>query len=204
MGISWDLENLLVCIKENEPMKSPAYIAAIGSSAGGLRPMQAFFSQLLPDNTSYVIVRHIGDEAKSHLREILQKNSYLEVTEAEDNMPVEKNKVYILPAGSYMTIRNGRLHLQKRNGGHNCAIDIFLHSLAGEYKHKAIAVVLSGSGRNGVKGVGDVKAAGGMVIVQQPSSAEFPSMPQHAIQTGHADQILLPDKMPAAIRHFTH
>ena len=166
--------------------------------------MQAFFSDLLPDNTSYVIVRHIGEDAKSHLQEILQRNSHLEVREAEDNMPVEKNKVYILPAGSYMTIRDGRSHLQKRNGGHNCAIDIFLHSLAGEYKHKAIAIVLSGSGRNGVKGAGDVKAAGGMVIAQQPSSAEFPSMLEHAIQAGYADKVLLPTEMPTAIRQFTH
>jgi two-component system CheB/CheR fusion protein len=94
-----------------------------------------------------------------------------------------------------MTIHDGRLHLQKRPHGPNCAIDIFLHSLARYYKNKSIAIVHSDTGHNGVKGAEDIKKAGGMVIVQQPSSAETRSMPEHAIQSGY---VQAPGWIPSA------
>jgi two-component system CheB/CheR fusion protein len=93
--------------------------------------------------------------------------------DATPNMKVENNKVYILPPGFYMTIKDGRLHLHKRTGPLNCAIDIFMESLAKEYKGYAIGIILSGTGANGTKGIEHIKKEGGKVFVQAPRNASY-------------------------------
>ena len=101
-----------------------------------------------------------------------------------------------------MTIENGHFHLHKRTGVANCAIDIFMKSLAKEYKEKSIGIILSGSGSNGTKGITCIKKAGGNVIAQTPSSCEFRYMPESAINTGCVDDIALAEEMPAIIERY--
>ena len=178
------------------------YIIAIGGSAGSLSPLLTFFDNTLIDKVSYVILRHIPADARSLLREILQKHSKLEVIEAANNMPVESNKVYLLPPGHYMTIERGILYLEARIGKRNCAIDIFMESLAADFKERSIVIILSGGGSNGVKGAMSVKKAGGAVLVQDPSSSEAHTMPLNVINSGAADHILLPGQMPEVIMQY--
>jgi two-component system CheB/CheR fusion protein len=181
-----------------QPHSKPKYIIAIGGSTVFLKPLITFFDHTPTDDVSYVVLRHIGINVQSHLASILQKHSALEIVEVKNNIEIENNKVYILPAGFYMTIENGRFHLQRRLDSHNCAIDIFLESLASEFKNKAIGIILSGAGRNGTKSI--VKKGGGTVLVQKPSSCEFEYMPESAINSGCVDYILLPEEMPGMIK----
>jgi two-component system CheB/CheR fusion protein len=179
--------------------RKPRYIVAIGGSAGSLKPMIKFFDHTPVDDISYVVLRHIVRNMQSLLEEILQLHSPLKVIEVTHDMEVEKNTVYILPAGFYMTIKNGHFHLHQRIGPVNCAIDIFMESLAKEYKEKSIGIILSGLGTNGTKGVISIKQAGGNTIVQKPSSCEFDHMPESAIKTGCVDDVARPEEMPAMI-----
>lgn len=180
----------------------PEYIIAIGGSGGYLPPVLKFFDQTLIDRVSYVILRHISADAQNLLKDILQKHSKLKVIEAVNNMPVGNNKVYVLPPGYYMTIEDGVLYLQKRIDRHNCAIDIFMESLAADFKERSFAIILSGGGINGVAGAESIKKAGGLVLVQEPSSCQLNELPLKVIDSGYFDHILLPENMPGVIMHY--
>jgi two-component system CheB/CheR fusion protein len=84
------------------------------------------------------------------------------------------------------------------------AIDLFLRSLAEDKQEKAICIILSGTGSHGTLGLKAIKAAGGMAIVQEPKTAEYPAMPESAIATGLADFVLPVEKMPEAMLHYVH
>jgi two-component system CheB/CheR fusion protein len=180
----------------------PEYVIAIGGSVGSLAPLLKFFDFTLIDRVCYVILRHIPADTHSVLKEILQHHSKLQVIEAVDNLVVENNKVYILPPAYYMTIKNGILHLQEREGKRNCAVDIFMHSLAADFKERSFAIILSGSGINGVAGAESIKKAGGLVLVQEPSSCQFSELPLKVINSGYFDHILSPENMPGVIMHY--
>lgn len=179
---------------------SDKYVAAIGGSAGALNPLIKFFDYTPNDQVTYVVVRHLSVEHKSALKQILDKYAKLEIIEVEDGMRVEDNKIYLLPEAKYMLLENDAFRLVERPAGPNRAIDVFMQSLGLEKGPHSIAVILSGGGYDGVKGIEVVKA-GGMVIAQTPASCEHASMPAHAIQSGYVDHTVLPSEMPSVIRN---
>ena len=103
-----------------------------------------------------------------------------------------------------MTIQDGVLRLKDKIRDHlpNMAIDIFLESLAMDKQKNAIAVILSGTGTDGTKGVEAIKRHGGVVIVQDPLTASFDGMPNSAIASGSADLILSPEMIAEELMDF--
>jgi two-component system CheB/CheR fusion protein len=164
---------------EKEP-----YIIAIGASAGGMEAIHLLFDHTPEDGVAYVIIQHLSPDHKSFMSELLAKHSKLKITVAENEMFVETNHVYLMPQGKNMTIKNRRLFLTDLKPYQpNKSIDIFFDSLAESHKEKSIAVILSGTGTDGTKGIAAIKRNGGFVIVQDPQSAKFNGMPLSAIDT---------------------
>lgn len=180
-------------------------IVAIGASAGGLEAIHEFFDNV-PENTnvSFVVVQHLSPDYKSLLVELVSKHTHMNVFEASQDMPVEKNCVYVIPNNKLMTVRNGSLKLIDKipDKAPNTSIDVFLQSLAEDRGSNAIAVILSGTGTDGTKGAEAIKAAGGIVLVQDPCTARFDGMPNSAIASGNADMILAPELMPEEIYSY--
>ncbi len=178
------------------------YIVAIGASAGGLEAIHEFFDNM-PENSnlSFIVIQHLSPDYKSLLVELLSKHTHMRVFEAKDKMTVQKECVYVIPNRKLMTIHHGKLHLVEKvqEKVPNTAIDHFLYTLAREKRDKAIAVILSGTGTDGTRGVEAIKDAGGLVIVQDPVTAKFDGMPNSAITSGNADFILAPEMMPEEI-----
>ncbi|MGM0582731.1 MAG: CheR family methyltransferase [Bacteroidota bacterium] len=145
------------------------------------------------------MVQHLSPKHKSFMAELLEKHSKLKICEVENEMYVKPNQVYLLPKGKNMTIQNKTLYLTGRQSEQNTTIDIFLNSLAEDQRDKSIAVILSGMGKDGTKGIAAIKKNGGMVIAQEPSSAKFPDMPRSAIESGYTDAILEPSSIPNEI-----
>lgn len=194
--------------KANEPeeLQSPEYYVAIGASAGGLQAIEAFFAALPPGTTfAYVIIQHLSPDYKSLMVEILSKKTPLPVHRAVDGTRVERGHVYLIPPKKNLTISNGKLCLseQDHSSGLNLPIDVFLRSLAQDQGEKAIAIILSGTGSDGMRGVRAVKQFGGMIMVQDDETAKFDGMPRAAISTGLADFILPPEQMPRQLVAFT-
>jgi two-component system, chemotaxis family, CheB/CheR fusion protein len=176
------------------------YVIAIGASAGGMEAIHLLFDHTPEDGVAYVIIQHLSPDHKSFMAELLAKHSKLKIFEVENNMDIEPNCVYLMPRGKNMTIRNRRLLLTDiRPLQPNTAIDIFLNSLAEDQGDKSIAVILSGTGTDGTKGIAAIKKSGGLVIVQDPESAKFNGMPNSAIESGNADFILAPQLIPEEI-----
>jgi two-component system CheB/CheR fusion protein len=173
------------------------YIVGIGASAGGFEALIDFFSCLpKKTNAAFVIVRHLLRDSPTFQEKILSKHTHMEVLRAENGQRVCPNHVYMLPENYTLTIREGRLYLQLRNEDKiNRAVDIFFSSLALDQKHRAIGIILSGLGSDGVDGANALHAEGGMVMVQQPESAQFSGMPETAIAGDDPDAILPPGKL---------
>lgn len=183
------------------------YIVGIGASAGGLEAIESFVKRI-PENSdlAFVIVQHLSPDYKSLMAELLSKHTQMPVRRIEDGMLVEKNNIYLIPPRKNLTIFHNRLLLQEqthREGLNlNLPIDVFFKSLAEDCAEYAVAIVLSGTGSDGSRGIRSIKEHGGMVMVQDESSAKFNGMPNSAISTGLADFILPPEAMPAQLLAF--
>ncbi|MDR3681497.1 MAG: chemotaxis protein CheB [Flavipsychrobacter sp.] len=181
------------------------YVAGIGASAGGLEAINDLFDNM-PSATgfSFVIVQHLSPDHKSLMAELLSKHTEMQVFEAKEDMLLKPDCIYLIPTGKIITVRNNMLKLVTKTRDHlpNTAIDIFLRSLAADKAKSAIAIILSGTGTDGTKGIQEIKDAGGTVIVQDPSTAQFDGMPNSAIATGCADMILAPDMMAEELLEF--
>jgi two-component system, chemotaxis family, CheB/CheR fusion protein len=181
------------------------FIVAIGASAGGLEAIHEFFDNMPSNgNLSFIIIQHLSPDYKSLLVELISKHTNMQVYEATHGAKAESNCVYVIPNNKLLTIKDGHLQLGAKNFEKvpNTAIDTFLHSLAEDQAEKAMAIILSGTGSDGSKGIQSIKQAGGMVLVQDPLSAKFDGMPNTAIATGFADLILAPELMPEEIFNY--
>jgi two-component system CheB/CheR fusion protein len=184
---------------------SQHYVVAIGASAGGLEAIHEFFDNMSESaNLSFVVIQHLSSDYKSLLVELVSRHTNMKVFEAANNTTIQKNTIYVIPNNKLITIENNRLILEakKNTQAPNNAIDTFLYSLASDKKEEAIAIILSGTGTDGTKGIEVVKSRGGLVIVQDPATAKFNGMPNSAIQLGITDLILPPARMPEEILNY--
>lgn len=191
---------------EAESTDAPSHVVAIGASAGGLEAIESFFTHV-PEDTpfAYVVIQHLSPDYKSLMVEILSKKTTMPVYRAEEGMEVKRSTVYLIPPKKNLTIFHGKLLLSDQDHTHglNLPIDVFLRSLAVDQGEKAIAVILSGTGSDGTRGVRTVKENGGIIVVQDAATAKFDGMPEAAIATGLADFVLPPADMPAELLNFT-
>ena len=185
--------------KRKTSKTTPTHYVGIGASAGGLEAIELFFKNMQPDsNLAFIVVQHLSPDYKSLMVELLSKKTAMPVNRAEDGMEVLANNVYLIPPKKNLTIFHGKLVLNDKvvNQGINLPIDIFLKSLAEDQANHSVAIILSGTGSDGTRGVRAIKELGGMVMVQEEESAKFDGMPRAAISTGVADFILVPENMP--------
>lgn len=187
------------------PYKSKFFIAAIGVSAGGQEPLWSFFSQIPPDSgIAFIVIQHLNREYVSIANRLLAKYTTMPVYWATDNQTVEPNCIYMLPVNKTMTIENGQLQLQDRvaDDRSNWAVDIFFRSLAAGEKAYAVGIVLSGAGSDGTLGAIQIHNEHGLVMVQDPETAQFSSMPRSAILKDHPTQILSPVLLAQALMDY--
>ena len=187
---------------------APRYVVGIGASAGGLDPLVRFFDNL-PKETgmAFVIVQHLSPDFKSLMDELLGRHTALPIHLVEDGMPVEADHVYLIPAKKEMIISGGRLLLSDRNRQQELTlpIDVFFRSLAQDCGMRAVAIVLSGGGSDGSRGICHVRDAGGLVLAQDLDSAQFDGMPRAAVESGAVHQTLAPQDMPEVLlEHARH
>ena len=180
-------------------------IVGLGSSAGGLEVIEDFFKNVSPDSgMAYAIVSHLEPTHTSLLTEIISRSARIKVVQAENDMIVRPNEVYVIPPGKSMLIVKGVLHLLRRKTDNVpfLPIDLFFRSLAEDRKEKAVAVILSGNGSDGSIGIRSIHSNLGLIVVQDPETARYDSMPRSAIETGLVDYIMPPEEMPGVIQKY--
>jgi two-component system, chemotaxis family, CheB/CheR fusion protein len=176
----------------------PVRIVGVGASAGGLESLEKLFASTPGDlGMAFVIVQHLSPNHKSLMTELLARHSAMPVQRAEDGEPVHANHVYLLPPGKEIMIRGGRLALTDKDPEQalTLPIDRFFRSLAHDAGPRAIAIVLSGSGSDGSRGIVEVKRGGGLVLAESAETANFDGMPMSARATGAVDHVCSPQAM---------
>jgi two-component system, chemotaxis family, CheB/CheR fusion protein len=179
-------------------------VVGVGASAGGLKAITALLAEVpMTSGLSLVVMQHRSPNNEDLLISLLAKATPLPVACAEHGLELKANHVYVAPAGKALGLEQGRfIHTTAAEGDPKLPIDVFFRSLAAERQGTAIAVVLSGSGADGTNGLSAVKENGGLIVVQDPSTAEFDSMPRNAIATGMADYVLAPERIPEALIRY--
>lgn len=180
-------------------------IVGIGASAGGLNALKTFFAHV-PDgsNLAFVIVVHLSPQHESHLADLLQPHVHMPVEQVTHTISIEANHVYVIPPNANLSaidthLRLSRLEEERRQ---RAPIDHFFRTMAATHDGNGVAVILTGTGSDGTVGIKDVKAKGGVIIVQDPNEAEYDGMPESAIATGMVDWILRVADIPDAIVRY--
>ena len=189
-----DTEQTNATIDIEKPRSIEGRIVGIGASAGGLESLERLFS-VIPRDTgmSFIVVQHLSPDFRSVMDELIARRSDMPVLLVENGMAVEPNRIYLMPPRKEMMIRERRLWLtDKEPHTFSLPIDAFFRSLAHDVGPNAIAIVLSGSGSDGSRGIVDVKRAGGLVLAETPASAKFDGMPMAAAESGVVDHAYPP------------
>ncbi len=183
------------------------FVAGIGASAGGLESLERFFRAVPPNSgVAFVVVQHLSPDHKSLMEELFTRFTSIPVREARHQERVLADHIYLLPPGKEIEIAAGCLEVSDRHAERYLSfpIDRFLTSLAAECGPRSVAVILSGSGSDGSRGVRRVQAQGGLVLVEDPESAAFDGMPRAAIETGVVDAVMSAEGLARAlVEHVT-
>jgi len=167
-------------------------IIAVGASAGGLLALSEMLRPLPPNFPGIVVVQHLDPTHKSHLASLLTRKTSKQVKQAQHGEPILPGLVYIAPPDEHLLVGPGKIQLAHSQLVHfsRPSIDLLFESVAGMYGSRSIGVILSGSNRDGAVGIRAIKEAGGTTLAQDPTSAEFKTMPQAAISTGCIDFVV--------------
>jgi len=178
------------------------FVVGLGASAGGLGALEAFLSETPSDSgMAFIVITHQHPDQPSLLPELLGRRTDMEVELVTEATPVQPNRVYLPMPGHDLAILGGVLQpmdSESRPGIH-MPIDYFFRSLARDQGDRAIGIVLSGTGTDGSLGLREIKAALGMVMVQDEQSAQYSGMPHSAIATALVDYVLPAAELPAQL-----
>lgn len=167
-------------------------IVVIGTSAGGLSALIELLRQL-PDNfpSPILVVQHISADASGNvLLDSLNENTSLTCVRAQHGDYAEAGYIYLAPSDHHLMIaKNGKLLVTKgaQENRSRPAIDPLFRSAGVAYRNRATAVLLSGYLDDGTSGLIAVQRCGGSCIVQDPHDAEYPDMPQNALNQLNPD-----------------
>lgn len=179
---------------EDLPQAPPAtaaqFIVGIGASAGGLEALHPLVGKLKRNGkVAYIVAQHLAAQQSSVLTQLLSAQASLPVKTIEDGLLLQADSIFVTPSGHDVLVKDEHLCLRAPTTDHGPtpSIDALFCSLASAWGERAVAVILSGSGRDGSHGCRAISAAGGRVVAQLPAQAVQPSMPLAAINLGVVD-----------------
>lgn len=189
------------------PSRACRYEAVvIGGSAGGYKAVCAILAVLPASfNLPLLLVQHLHpDDAGSFARQLATATS-LPVIEPCDKEPIQPGHLYVAPAGYHMLVEQSgtiALSTEEKVNWSRPAIDPLFESAALAWDGRVIAVILSGANSDGVAGIRAIKEAGGLTIAQAPATADYPLMPQAAIDSKAVDEVLTVAEIGLRISDF--
>ena len=180
------------------PSRLPFEIIVIGCSLGGMHALETIFTAL-PRGfcVPIAVVQHRHRASNETLPSHFRRFSRLPVVDAEDKQRIRPGTVYLAPANYHLLVQRGEfsLSVDEKVRWSRPSVDVLFQSAADAYGARVVAVVLTGANDDGAQGVKRVKARGGLVVVQDPETAEAPAMPRAAIAAAPVDQILPLDRI---------
>lgn len=169
----------------SDPGNRPEAVVAVVASAGGVEALSSFVSSLpSPFGAAVLVVLHIPPHGPSVLPGILARAGSLPAYHPADGDPLERDVIYVAPPDRHLTVSDGvvRVLPGPRENGHRPSADALLRSAAEAFGTRSAGVVLSGTMDDGAAGLRAIRLFGGLAVVQDPSEAAFPGMPDAAIE----------------------
>ena len=185
--------------------RGPFPIVGMGASAGGLEALEQFLGHVPAGcGMAFVIIQHLDPTHKGIMPQLLQRATDMKVVQVKDRMTVRPDCVYVIPPNKDMSILHGVLHLLEpvTARGLRLPIDFFFRSLAQDQQEHSVGVILSGMGPDGTLGLRAIKEKAGVVLVQEPATAKFDSMPRSAVDAGLADIVAPVEELPGKIMAY--
>lgn len=181
-------------------------LVCVGASWGGLAAVERLLSPLTADcDAAIVVVIHRHPQGLVHgLEDLLSRALKLPVVAVDDKEPLVPGRVYVAPADYHLLVDEGELSLSVEEPVRfsRPSIDVTFESAADAYGDATVAVVLTGANADGAEGARAVRAAGGVVLVQDPATAERREMPDAAIATGQANVVAPIEELGALLRQL--
>lgn len=175
----------------------PDRFIAIGTSTGGPQALKEIFQdQSIPEECAYIIVQHMPEEFTSPFAERLNQISKINVKEATQNEPILTGWAYIAPGHSHMEVQFThnkpfvKLHQNEKVSGHRPSIDVLFESVANCCPKNTLALIMTGMGRDGAKGIKAIKELGGDTIAQDKESSIVFGMNKEAISLGGIEKVV--------------
>ncbi len=166
----------------------------IGSSAGGLNALKSIIHALSPAfEMPIIITQHTSPNSESYLAKFLNQQTHLTVKEVDGGEKILKSHIYIAPPNFHLLVEEDfslSLTVDEKVNFSRPSIDILFETAALAYKQNVIGIILTGANNDGASGIEYIKKYGGFTIAQSPLTADVPTMPQAAIDTGYVDKIL--------------
>jgi len=184
-------------------------VVAVGASTGGTEAIRIFLTELPIDTPGVVIVQHMPEGFTKAFANRLNNLCKIKVKEAIDGETVLRGTAYIAPGGKHMLLKRSgaRFYLEVKDGPlvnrHKPSVDVLFRSVAQYAGRNAIALLLTGMGDDGAKGLYEIKEAGGYTICESEETAVVFGMPKEAIKLGAATEILPLNRMAEEVIKLT-
>jgi two-component system CheB/CheR fusion protein len=179
-------------------METNIPLVIIGGSAGSLKPLQELFSSIPSDcEAAFLVIQHMSPDHESHLDQLIAKRTSMPVEKLKEGMEPLANQVLVSLPGQFPILHDTYHYISAENT--HRPIDLFCESLSTERAANTSLIILSGTGRDGRNGALRLKKFNGTVIIQEPSTATFPSMPEMVLEENIADLVLPPSKIGEVI-----
>jgi two-component system CheB/CheR fusion protein len=180
------------------------FIVAVGASAGGLEALRTLFGGMPADaGLTFVVAVHRSAGQERRLVDLLQPYTALLIEQIDGSAPLEPNRILVIPPTASLRTIDTHVRLGAlAKGRQPPRIDELFRAVAASHGSRSIGVVLTGAGSDGALGLRQIKAAGGLVIAQEPGEAEYESMPRTALDAGIVDLVLPLREMAQAIMSY--
>ena len=174
------------------------FLVGVGACPGCSGAVRAFFESLPPGcKAAFFVVTAPEQEGAEELEQVLRRSTEMPVQPAEDGTALSPGCIYLLQGGARLRIEEGKLQLRQAGAATAALlpIDSCFLAIAGAAGPSCAAIILSGRGSDGSRGIGAVQRAGGLTLIQDPSGAQVDEMPCAAGRTITPDHLLHPTGM---------
>ena len=173
----------------------PGRVVGIGSSTGGPQVLGQICQALPADFPGAIlVVQHIAEGFVPVLTDWLHGSSRIRVKEAEDGEALEGGVAYIAPSNLHLQVTGNRIALEDGPpmGGHRPSVDALLSSIARKCGKEGMGIILSGMGRDGARGLREIRQAGGFTMAQAEETCVVYGMPKAAVELDGVSRVLDP------------
>jgi two-component system, chemotaxis family, CheB/CheR fusion protein len=178
------------------------HLVVVGSSAGGIEALGTLLGGLGPKFPAPVILaQHLDPNHQSHLQTVLQRKTEMPVVLVTESETMQPGSVYVVPANRHVVVNDGTVGVEGAGemDRPRPSVDLLLRTAARAYGDRLVAVILTGAGSDGAAGAVDVKQAGGTIVIQNPRTARYPSMPL-ALPPTVVDHVVDIERMAALLK----